>query len=343
MPYPNMLGWNRLVFDSTDIDYSDLKVLLLSTSDKNKSHQPLEGELSLEFTGPTILSSWRDISIMFNEPSVSIQDDLLLITCSKANPINIRRAKALLINLSRLTLSTKPTFVYDVGPGNTGDSDSSDEDVPLTLERTPLFASEELGVIQHFLEQAWVSYQRAISGHFSNGPGKFFMDHLATYLGFALTSTRSRFESSHSTTLGGSGTIGDKETQAGSSTVTTISLSRCDTRVGSRFVCSQIRRYSDVSTFDHLAGVYVSCGEIKSTLDSANFQNLEQMLGLWRSNQKYMLGWTINPDDIYCRILVRKPEQMVELFQLRVKNNIENVRSLAKLYLASILIVDTTC
>ena len=114
-------------------------------------------------------------------------------------------------------------------------------------------------------------------------------------------------------------------------------------RGGSRFVCSQIRRYSDVSTFDHLAGVYVSCGEIKSTLDSANFQNLEQMLGLWRSNQKYMLGWTINPDDIYCRILVRKPEQMVELFQLRVKNNIENVRSLAKLYLASILIVDTTC
>ena len=231
VPYPNMLGWNRLISDSTDVDYSNLKVLILSTNDNNKSHQPLEGESRLKFTGPTILRSWMDISIMFNEPSISIHENPSLITCSKANCIDIRRAKALLSNLTRLTPSTKPTFVHDVGPGDTGDSDSGDEDVPITPERPPLFTSEELGVIQHFLEQTWAHYQRAISRHFSDGLGKFFMDHLATYLGFTLTSTRAHFESSHSTTSSGSSTIGDKDTQAGSSTVTTISLNKHDTRV----------------------------------------------------------------------------------------------------------------
>ena len=87
-------------------------------NDNNKSHQPLEGELRLKFTGPTILRSWMDISIMFNDPSISIHENPSLITCSKANCIDIRRAKALLSNLTRLMSSTKPTFVHDVGPGD---------------------------------------------------------------------------------------------------------------------------------------------------------------------------------------------------------------------------------
>lgn len=338
-----MLGSNRLVFDSTDVDYSNLSLLILSTNDNNNSHLPLEGELGLKFTGTTILRSWTDINIMFNEPSISILGNPSLITCSKANRIDVRRAKELLNNLTRLASPTKPKFVHNVGPGDTGGSDSGDEGVPLTPERPPLFTSEELSVIQHCLGLAWTHYQRATSGHFSNGPGKFFMDYLATYLGLASASTSTRFESSHSTTSGGSGSIGDKDTQAGSSTITPILLSKHATRVArSRFACqSQIKRYSDVSTFDHLKGIYTTSGELKSTLDSADFQNLEQMLGLWRSNQNFFLGWTVNPEHIHCRILVK--QQGLHLYQLQETNSIGSIIFLAELYLASILIVDSTC
>lgn len=106
------------------------------------------------------------------------------------------------------------------------------------------------------------------------------------------------------------------------------------------FVCSQIKRYSDVSTFDHLNGIYITSGEIKSTLDSADSQNLEQMLGLWRSNQKFMLGWTVNPVHICCRILVKKQAEL-HLYQLQETNDISGIIFLAELYLASILIVDS--
>lgn len=54
--YPNMLGWNRLVFDSNDVDYSHLSKLIVSTNDNN-SYLPLEGDLVLKFTGTTILQS----------------------------------------------------------------------------------------------------------------------------------------------------------------------------------------------------------------------------------------------------------------------------------------------
>lgn len=90
--------------------------------------------------------------------------------------------------------------------------------------------------------------------------------------------------------------------------ITTYSINKHDTRLdGPTFVRhAYIKCYSDVSTFDHLKGLYITSGEVKSTLDSADFQNLEQMLGLWRSNQKVMLGWSINPVHIHCRILVTK-------------------------------------
>ena len=58
-----------------------------------------------------------------------------------------------------------------------------------------------------------------------------------------------------------------------------------------------------MSTFDHLNGIYSTAGELKSTLDAANSQTLEQLLGLWRSKQQFMLGWSLNPEHSNCRIL----------------------------------------
>ena len=79
------------------------------------------------------------------------------------------------------------------------------------------------------------------------------------------------------------------DTQAGSSLITAYTINKQDTRQARlrRFVRhSQIKRYSDVSTYDHLNGIDLTAGEIKSTSDAANSQNLEQLLGFWRSKQK---------------------------------------------------------
>ena len=76
---------------------------------------------------------------------------------------------------------------------------------------------------------------------------------------------------------------------------------------------SQLKRYSEVSTYDHLNGIYLTAGELKSTLDAANSQNLEQLLGVWRSTQKFMLGWSRNPEHINCRILVKDAQAALQL------------------------------
>ena len=38
---------------------------------------------------------------------------------------------------------------------------------------------------------------------------------------------------------------------------------------------SQLKRYSEVSTYDHLNGIDLTAGELKSTLDAANSQKLD--------------------------------------------------------------------
>ena len=342
--YPNMLGCNRLIFDSVEVDYSCVSKVIVSTNN-NDSQLPLEGEELLTFTGITILQSWNDIQIMFADPSVSILNDPSIITCSEADLNDVSRAKELLSTLTRLGSGTKPHFVPNFGPGDTGDGDSSDEDVPLTHDRPLLFTPGELHTIQLSLERVWKHYHRAVSGHFSNGPGKFFMCYLAEYFGCASASTSTRFESSLSTTSGGSGSIGEMDTQTGSSMITAYTINKQDTRQARlrRFVRhSHIKRYSDVSTYDHLNGIFITAGEIKSTIDAANSQNLEQMLGLWRSTQKFMLGWSINPEHINCRILVKDDQASLHLYQLQETNNISSIRHLAELYLACILLVDST-
>ena len=86
--------------------------------------------------------------------------------------------------------------------------------------------------------------------------------------------------------------------------------------------------------------MYIAAGEVKSSSDMAVSQNLEQMLGLWRASQVFMLGWTINPKDVYCHILVRR-ENKITLYNVKVQNaDNDSILFLSNLYLAAILIED---
>ena len=80
----------------------------------------------------------------------------------------------------------------------------------------------DLPVVQMLSNEVWKYFTRAIEGSYSNGPGKLYMDFLSRFLGCARDVTDARYESCLSTSAGGSGSIGVKDTQAGSSTVTYV-------------------------------------------------------------------------------------------------------------------------
>ena len=48
---------------------------------------------------------------------------------------------------------------------------------------------------------------------------------------------------------------------------------------------------------------YSVVGEIKSETTGGNRQNVEQMVGLWQSGQKMMLGLVVNPKEILPHVL----------------------------------------
>ena len=90
-----------------------------------------------------------------------------------------------------------------------------------------------------------------------------------------------------------------------------------------------------MSTFNHEKQVYILAVEIKSSLDQATSQNLDQMLGLWRAKQVFMLGWTINPTHIHCG----QEGIGMTVYVLQMPNDNQSILYLSKLYLASFLIV----
>ena len=151
-----------------------------------------------------------------------------------------------------------------------------------------------------------------------------FADSFAKFLLTVFPDDQNPFEPRHSTTSGGRGEFGDKDTQAGSISVAYVYNKR-NTRThaaGEQETQTNFnnKRYSDVSVYCHTLSLYCISGELKSNNDAAAFQNLEQLLGLWRPKQKFMLGWTINPTSIIYRLLVRRGEELV-LYELKQPNN----------------------
>lgn len=71
-------------------------------------------------------------------------------------------------------------------------------------------------------------------------------------------------------------------------------------------------------------------------------QNLEQMMGLWGAKQTFMLGWTINPNNVYIRLLVRTNETDITLYNIVLSNTHTSLLLLAKLYVAVYVSVEST-
>ena len=284
------------------------------------------------------------MAVKLSSASLLVQGNDARVRCKALDKTNMVRAKQLLKHLVKMFSlpNTKPVFSPEVRSGGSGELDSGDDDVPVDREIRNVFSDSDIGAVQLVSDDVWRYYQRSMASSFSNGPGKLCMHNLGKFLAQCIRGGAGRYESCHSTNAGGSGPAGDKDMQAGSSIVKYV-MSKREMRNSSsneESLPNGKRRFSDVSTYDHEKEIYIAAGEVKSSPDMALSQNLEQMLGLWRAKQTFMLGWTINPANLYMRILVRQDHE-ITLYNVALPNNANSILLLARLYLAAFLFVDT--
>ena len=339
--YPRMVGDNRIVFSGEEADFDHVLALIVSQNCTNHGAEPAEGEMKLTFRGCVALPNADAVTVNLRPAYFLVQGNDAGVHCTAPETTALVKAEQLLNHLLKMFKlpNTMPEFSPEVRSGGSGESDSGDEDVPVDKEIPNVFSDIDKGVVQLVSDSVWRYYKRPLESSFSNGPGKF-MSHLGTLLAQCIRGNR--YESSHTTKAGGNGPAGVKDMQAGSTIVKYVMIKRT-TRNSSgqeESLSSGKRRFSDVSTYDHTKEMYVVAGELTSEGDKAYSQNLEQMLGLWRARQRFMLGWTINPVNVFIRVLVREGDDLT-LYNISLPNTFGSFLLLAKLYLAVFLIVDT--
>ena len=91
--------------------------------------------------------------------------------------------------------------------------------------------------------------------------------------------------------------------------------------------------------------MYSIVGESKSAEeDAAEYQTVEQLVGLFRKKQKAMLGFTCNPSAFIPRVLLHKQHtlemQTLQPLSLASENFPTSLRSKAELFIACITIVN---
>ena len=289
------------------------------------------GESSLSFKGPIVLESWQAVKLHHSSVKVA-GHKVEYIGNSEESEVLKNKVRNLIYHIPKLT-SEETQFLQIVRTAGT-ESDSGD-DVPPDTEILPAFDEQTVLTIQSCATDMWTQFQCAVNKKYSNGPGKFFAHTFAKYLLSSFPHGQEHcFESSFSTTSGGgggrSGEIGIKDSEAGSASVMYVYKKRTTKSEAEKTVADQKTRYTDVSVYCHTLGLYCICGEIKSDdFDTAESQNVEQLLGLWRPNQKFMLGWTINPKAIIARMLLRSGESLV-LYEVQHPNDVFGLLNLAR-------------
>ena len=260
--YPAMFGTNRIVFKSEEPNYEKLSHIIVSENSSNVGPDPInEGEQKLMFRGIVTVSD-TDVTVDLESGVLLISGNDIGIRCKVPNETHLVRAKQLQNHLLKMMtlVKTRPVFSPEVRPAGSGESDCGDEDVPVDQEIPQVFSDKDIGAIQMLSDDLWTNFIRATESSYASGPGKLYMTYLCKLLGCSRKD--SRFESSLSTNAGGCGPVGPKDVQAGSSILTHV-FAKCKLRSSSPDETSvsimNVRRFSDVSTFDHEKKVYNNC------------------------------------------------------------------------------------
>jgi hypothetical protein len=240
---------NRLVFPNKGT-YTE--ALIVSHTSTNCGPKPEEGEIKLNYTGHVNVYGTTAVDVNLPAATLLVQGNEIGVQCEVPDNTNLVRAGHLLNHVLKMIKlpKTRPQFIPEVYAGDSGESDSGDEDVPLDSEIPRVFDYKEIYLVQHVSDDVWKSYTRSIESSFSNGPGKFCMVYLGKMLAMCTRDTL-RFETLCSTHAGGSGDAGAKDMQAGCCIVTHISQAARTRGSNPATVAERKRRFSDVSTYDH--------------------------------------------------------------------------------------------
>ena len=182
--------------------------------------------------------------------------------------------------------------------------DSDDEQI-YDEEIPPSFTNTELSVVEACYERLHSNFVSALAHRFTNAAGKMFFCSLGEFILKLYCPAAVPYSSYISTNPHGG-------CQPGSM----ILLHTCpaaNTRQSQPDDTSTVphERVSDYVMYNHDAEVYTIVGEIKSDTSTAENQNIEQMVGLWRKKQCAMLGFTCNYSFIQPRVLVRRENDLM--------------------------------
>ena len=265
----------------------------------------------------------KRVEVVLGSESQTVHFDTMPLSTSSSTTAHFAlRAHLLVAQCHRLRRKGQcHTFTQVVQPATLSASDSDDEQVP-DPEIPPAYTEAELSVLNHiYSKKLWPCFQEAVRHHFQNAQGKHFFTALGDFLNCVHPpDLQSCYRSTHSTNPSG-------EAQPGCWKLQLTELEPKRLRQQPKPVSKSQLRVADYVLYDVRNAMYCIVGEIKSDVTSATAQQLEQMVGLFRKNQKAMLGFTCNPCALVPRILTQQGG-FLRLYQLEGVS-LEDATSLA--------------
>ena len=312
--YPVIYKGNRITCDSREPDFDHVEYINLAQSEVrlNFVHEESVGNYYCDLVrGRLYLNS-----------NLILEKDL---SSSEAGKLKLLRAclpaKLLQSNYSPVVIQGRPERV----PGN-GDVDS-DDGVEYT-DRAVInpFNSLDFDYFQRRLKSLYYRYRGAKEASFQSTQGKFFFTLFTAIL--ALDHVEMDFL--HSTNPSGDSQPGAFEV----SWILNCPTTRSNAQESQRSERHQLR-VADFVAWNFERNIYPI--EIKSD-DRAPvfFQSLEQMLGLFKKQQKVMLGLVCQPSFV-TPVIVRRTDSHIivtQLAKLDFTNNISNMIELTELLIS---------
>lgn len=232
----------------------------------------------------------------------------------------------------------------------TEESGSGGEEIP-DLAFSAVFDQGEWENIMDDFRTLRSYFKKAQAVKFENAAGKFFIERLIRYMCFIKKTLRKQVnigtnssgsEQPGCTNLGyWTGKFESERSSSSRSTPSTSSVPSTPEPVDNYFKETH-SRYPDTVFWDYIKEIYRIVVEVKSgDKQPAEHQTTDQMVGLFRSNQKYMLGLIIKPNFITIRILERVGKSLdMHSFPYLALDNKANMQLVCEVITAFIFLVD---
>ena len=291
------------------------------------------------------------ISVCFGAKVVKICN--VPLNCERSAPFDDRKARVILSTMYSL-YSSAVTIVQEQRPDTLAEDAESGDDTIIDEGILPAFPNE-WGVINSQFQALRQLFVQAKDSHFDNASGKFFMQDLMKFCcwvdiakcKYARLGTNSSGEEQPGCaqlTLKTPTYVNERSRSRSTSTQTSTSSTPASTPTpeSDNYKSEPHNHYPDQVYWDSIRDLYRIVGEVKSAANQpVQNQHTEQMVGLFRSHQNYMLGYIIKPDTIQIRILEKEEGTLrMHNFDELPLSNASTLELVCKLFIAFIFFVD---